>query len=259
MTNQSADSRFDEKIVVITGASGGIGQAAARRFAQSGASVFLHAHRNIQIIEQLRQEILQYGGRCECFQADFSKPAEPERFVQSVFGKTKRIDIWVNGAGVDLMIPSLAKFTFEKKMQKIFQVDVFALTQMSIKVGKLMKEQGGGIIFFFSWNGVDYGWKGETALLYGAAKGAIQGFSRSFAETFAPCVRTCCLSLGWIKTRWGQRTSDDFIRQGNSDSLMNRWGTSAEVAETILFLSGDAAGFVDGLDFRLDGRKRGTR
>jgi 3-oxoacyl-[acyl-carrier protein] reductase len=255
--------RFDNQTVVITGASGGIGQAAARSFANAGATVFLHAHKNSENIENLLHEIRRNGGKGESFNADFSEPTAPERFVQSVFEKTNRVNIWINGAGVDLMLPPSetlsSTHSFEKRLQKIFQVDVFAAIQMSVSVGSRMKEHGGGTIFFFGWNGVDYGWKGETAQLYGAAKGAIQGFSRSFAETLAPTVRVRCLSLGWIKTRWGQRTSDFFVKQGTDDSLAQRWGMPEEVAETILFLSTEQSAFVDALPLRLDGGKKGTR
>ncbi|MDR2441632.1 MAG: SDR family oxidoreductase [Planctomycetaceae bacterium] len=259
MSTKQIEYQFHDKTVVITGASGGIGQATAQKFVQAGAAVLLHANKNYEVIKHLQQEIQQQGKKCECFTADFFSPFAPESFVRSVFEKTDKVDIWVNSAGVDLMEPSLAALPFEKKMQQLFQVDVFATLQMSVLVGSLMKNQGRGTLFFLGWNGVHYGWKGETAQLYGSAKGAVHGFSRSLAETLSPDVRVCCLSLGWIKTRWGEKTSNDYLKRGAEDSLRERWGTPEEVADAILFLSSDASNYLDGLDIRLDGTKKGTK
>ena len=119
-----------------------------------------------------------------------------------------------------------------------------------------MKEQNGGTLVFFGWDGVTYGQTGETAQLYGAAKGAVLGFCRSLAQTLAPEVRVRCLSPGWIRTRWGTLASEEFQRLGADDSLLGRWGEPSEVADAVLFLVSPQANFVDGIDIRLNGGKR---
>jgi len=245
--------------VLITGASGGIGSATAKRFATAGADVILHAHQNIAAVSELQETIKKQGGKAEIVTADFSQPQSADELYQQVFDLTDHIDVLVNAAGLDLMLPSMVSLTFEQKLQKIWQTDAFTPIQLSRRIGKRMQERKRGTIFFLGWNGVDYGWRGETAQLYGAAKGALLGFSRSLAEDFAENVLVRCLSLGWIKTRWGEKLSKELERHYAADSRRNRWGTPEEVAAVIEFLSREESAYMDGIGLRLDGEKRGCR
>jgi 3-oxoacyl-[acyl-carrier protein] reductase len=247
------------KTILITGASGGIGSAAARKFAESGAAVLLHANKNIASVSALQQEIQNNGGEADILTADFTNQDAADTLVQQVFDRFDHLDVLINAAGLDLMSDAVKPEPFEKKLQLLFQTDCHTPIRLSRLIGKRMLDRQQGTIFFLGWNGVQYGWQGETAQLYGAAKGALLGFSRSLAETLSPSVRVCCLSLGWIKTAWGKKLSSEIEQRYASDSLQNRWGTPEEVAETILFLSGESSRFVDAIDLPLDGGKRGNR
>ena len=251
-----ASERMPPLTILITGASGGIGFATAQRFVSAGASVILHAHRNISAIRALRTTIQSQNGKAEVVSGDFSRSDVAEALYQQVFGLTDHIDVLVNAAGLDLMLPTMASLPFEQKLQQILQTDVFTPIQLSRMVGKRMQERRRGTIFFLGWNGVDYGWRGETAQLYGAAKGALLGFSRSLAEDLAPDVLVRCLSLGWIKTRWGEKLSAELERHYAADSRRNRWGTPEEVAAVIEFLASEESKYIDGIGLRLDGEKR---
>jgi len=241
--------------VLITGASGGIGLATARRFAAAGAALILHAHHNISAVNELREIIRQRGGKAEVVSEDFSQIDAAKALCRQVFGLTDHIDVLVNAAGLDLMSPALSSLPFEQKLQQMLQTDVHTPILLSKMIGKRMHGRKQGTIFFFGWNGVDYGWHGDTAQLYGAAKGALLGFSRSLAEDLAPNVLVRCLSLGWIKTRWGEKLSEDAERRYAADSRRNRWGTPEEVAAVIEFLSSEESKYIDGIGLRLDGEK----
>ena len=233
--------------VLITGSSGGIGSATAKRFAVAGARLFLHAHQNVEDVNS-----------AETISVDFLQPDAAAKLYQHVFEQTDHIDVLVNAAGLDLMSPTLASLPFEQKLQKVLQADVFTPILLSRLVGKRMQKQKRGTIFFLGWNGVDYGWQGDTAQLYGAAKGALVGFCRSLAEDFAPDVLVRCLSLGWTKTRWGEKLAKEIEQRYAADSRRNRWGTPEEVAAVIEFLSSEESKYIDGIGLRLDGEKKGT-
>ena len=245
--------------VLITGASGGIGFASARRFADAGHEVILHAHQNIAAVNELREAIRSRGGKADTVSADFLQSDAAEKLYRHVFDLTGHIDILVNAAGLDLMSPALTSLPFEQKLQQMLQADVFTPILLSRLVGKRMQQRRQGTIFLFGWNGVDYGWQGETAQLYGAVKGALLGFSRSLAEDLAPDVLVRCLSPGWIKTRWGEKLSGELERHYAADSRRNRWGTPEEVAAVIEFLASGESQYIDGIGLRLDGEKRGRR
>jgi len=245
--------------VLITGASGGIGSATAKRFASTGAEIILHAHQNTATVSELREIIQNQGGKAKIITADFSQGQAAEHLYQQVFELTDQIDVLVNAAGLDLMLPATASLPFEQKLQQIWQTDVFTPIQLSRMIGKRMQERKRGTIFFLGWNGVNYGWRGETAQLYGAVKGALLGFSRSLAEDLAPNILVRCLSLGWIKTRWGEKLSEEVEQRYAADSRRNRWGTPEEVAAVIEFLASEESKYIDGIGLRLDGEKTALR
>ena len=245
------------RTVLITGASGGIGMATAKRFAAAGNELLLHAHQNIAAVHIFRESIQNQGGKVKVVSADFSQPDAADKLSQQVFDLTDRIDVLVNAAGLDLMLPSVSLLPFEQKLQRILQTDVFTPILLSRIIGKRMQEQKRGVLFFLGWNGIDYGWRGETAQLYGAAKGALLGFSRSLAEDLAPNVWVRCLSLGWVKTRWGEKLAGEVEQRYGADSRRNRWGTPEEIAAVIEFLASEESAYIDGIGLRLDGEKKG--
>jgi 3-oxoacyl-[acyl-carrier protein] reductase len=241
--------------VLITGASGGIGFAVAKRFAAAGATLILHTHRNLSAVSELQKTIQRQGGEAETVSADFSQSDAAETLYRHVVDRTGHVDILVNAAGLDLMLPAVASLSFEQKLQHILQTDVFTPIQLARLVAQQMRPRKRGSIFLLGWNGVDYGWRGETAQLYGAAKGALLGFCRSLAEDLSPDVLVRCLSLGWIKTRWGEKLSAELEQRYAADSRRNRWGTPEEVAAVIEFLASDEAQYIDGIGLRLDGER----
>lgn len=245
--------RLDGKTAVVTGASGGIGQEIALAFADAGASVLLHANRNPQKAIATLRTIRENGGDASVLTADLARFERQKPFVDGAFSIFPQIDIWVNAAGVDLMSEPLRQLTFEDRLSYLWAVDVLAAVNMSRIVGKQMADSTGGCILFFGWDGTQRGMKGDTAQCYSIAKGAITSFSHSLAQSLAPKVRVCTISPGWIKTDWGENASEKIQEKAKGDSLSQRWGTPAEIANVALFLASDAASYVNCVNIEANG------
>ncbi|MDR2762729.1 MAG: SDR family oxidoreductase [Planctomycetaceae bacterium] len=250
---------FNDKTVLITGATGSIGQEIARQFGLAEATLLLHGNKNVEKLEQLACEINTKNNKVHTFIADFHRQNDLEKFIFDITTNFPSVDTLINTAGLNLMSPEMSQTTFDKRLESILNLDVLATIRLSRRICDTMLKQGRGTIFFFGWDGVDYGWHGETAQLYGTAKGAIQGYARSLAETVSPQIRIRSISLGWIKTNWGKPQNNNFINRVKSDSLTQRLGEPREIAETVMFLTSESANYFDGINIRLNGGKRGTK
>ncbi|MDR1491688.1 MAG: SDR family oxidoreductase [Planctomycetaceae bacterium] len=257
------------KTAFITGASGGIGSAIAETLAMEGVHLILHGNTNRASLARLAAELSERRKvRAETLFANLAEESEQKRLIDEIEKRNaanhfSSPDILILAAGTDLMSAPMKRLAFEERLSHIFQVDVAASIRLAKHFGLLMKnEKRGGFsarqvsqksIVFFSWDGVEHGESGETAELYAAAKGAIQGFSRSFAKTVAPEVRVCCVAPGWIKTTWGNVAAPQIEARIAGESLAGRWGTAREIAETVRFLVSNSASFLNNQTIVLNG------
>ena len=251
--------RLDGQVAVVTGASGGIGRSIAFALAEAGAEVVLHANRKPETALSAVRAIQKGGGNASFLTADFSTAEKQDAFVDGVLSMYPAIDIWINAAGVDLMSESVRNLSFEEKLQRLWEIDLLASVRMSRKIGQKMQAEGKGSIIFFGWNGVERGMEGDTAALYSTVKGAVQGFSKSLAQSLAPQVRVNCISPGWIATAWGENAPDKFNKRAIGESLVARWGMPEDIASAVLYLVSDAASFVNSQNLNLDGGFNYTR
>ena len=216
------------KVAVVTGSSSGIGRAVALRLAQSGASVIVHASQNKAGAEETASLISQMGSDSQIQICDFQETAERSIFVEKCWNWKKRVDIWINNAGADVLTGEAKQWSYEQKLEHLWNVDVKSTIDLSRAIGAKMLESkiSGGVILNTGWDQAEQGMEGESGEIFATIKGAIMSFTRSLARSLAPDVRVNCLAPGWIKTSWGETSSDYWNQRATNESLLKRWGTA---------------------------------
>lgn len=241
-------------VAVVTGSSSGIGAATARRLANDGFHVVVHAARNARGARRLALELAE-SGQCETQVelCDFSVPSSLSEFVDRCFSWRGRVDAWINNAGADVLTGESGKLPFEKKLKTVLEVDVVATLVLSRLVAERMKAQPPipghatrGSIVNMGWDQAATGMAGDSGQMFAASKGAIMAATSSLAQSFAPDIRVNCTAPGWIQTAWGKEASEPWQARARRDSLLDRWGQPDDVAAVVSFLCGPDSQFVNG-------------
>jgi len=271
---QTAQKNGDaRKYVVISGASGGIGRAVAESYRGENVALYLQTNRNRAALTDWARRVGGDFASVEIFEANLATEAGVGGFVDGVLDALKkaqetdvpRLDAFVAAAGVDLMTPEMKAATFDERLRRVWAVDVAATVATTRAFGAAARafrraaEENGSAsgaspaLVLFGWDGVDRGMEGETAQLYAVCKGAVVSFGRSLAQELAPEVRVNVVSPGWIRTTWGAVASEAATKRVAAESLSGRWGTAAEVASVVRFLTSDAAAYVNGQNVPVNG------
>jgi len=242
---------------LVTGASGGIGGQIARELASEGANLILHTHRNATTAKSLADEISEFGPRAEVVECDFSDTQKCLDFADAVW-QIASLDILVNNAGVDVLTGEAADWSFAKKLEHLWQVDVRATIELSRSFGEKMQERGSGVIINIGWDQAEHGMAGDSGEMFATVKGAVMAFTRSLAKSLSPQVRVNCVAPGWIQTDWGKGASEYWQKRARTESLVDRWGTPDDVANAVRFLTSPAASFINGQILNVNGGWAGT-
>lgn len=252
-------SDFNGKVVLVTGATSGIGHAAAIRFAEGGARLAL-VGRNRDALEDALQKVREAGGDGIPLEADLSDDNEPKRLVTKTLQAYGRLDVLVNAAG-HISSGTIEDTTLSAwdAMMNINLRAVFCLMQ---EAAPPLIESGGNIVNVSSVTGLR---SFPGVLAYCVSKAAVDQLTRCAAlELAAKGVRVNAVNPGVVVTQIHKRGGMDeeqyaaFLERSKQTHPIGRVGQAREVAELIFYLASDKAGWITGATYSIDGGRAQT-
>jgi 3-oxoacyl-[acyl-carrier protein] reductase len=229
---------FTDQVVLVTGASSGIGAAAAVGFAEAGATVALHYHHNAEGAQHTLNAVSTAGGSASIHQADLASPASAS-LIDEVLARHGRIDVLVNNAG-DLVKRSPVADVSDDEFRRIMDVNLTSVFALSRRIVPVFRAQGGGVIVNVTSIAGRHG-GGGGSVVYATSKGAVSTFTRGLAKELAPeGIRVNAISPGVISTPFHDRhTGAEQLAAMLTTIPMARTGTPHECVGTILYLASD--------------------
>lgn len=242
------------KVVIVTGASSGIGRSTAILFAENGARV-VAVGRNEKELLALATDGGASGGSIKPHLADVTQASQIERIANETIDSFGKIDVLVNSAGI-IMNGTIETTTIDE-WDKMFAINVRSVFQLMQKCLPSLVENQGNIVNVSSVAGTR---TFPNILAYGVSKSAIDQLTKSAAlELAAKGVRVNAVNPGVVVTnihRRGGMSSDAydaFLERSKETHPLGRVGTTEEVAELIYFLASEKAGWITGATYAIDG------
>ncbi|MBC8105766.1 MAG: SDR family oxidoreductase [Anaerolineae bacterium] len=248
--SESDAMQFEKHVVVVTGAAKGIGQACARAFAREGATVAL-----VDVDKSASPLAQELGERAKYFPCDVAKSGEVANTIDAIRKSQGEISVLINSAGIQTY--GTCTDTSEADWDRTINVNLKSQFLCAKYAIPSMQKRGGGAVVnlasvqaFVSQNNV---------AAYTTSKTAILGLTRSIAVDYAPTIRCVAVCPGTVDTpmlRDAIKLSPEpteVLDECNQMHPVKRIGTPEEIAELILFLASDKAGFITGQPIRIDG------
>jgi NAD(P)-dependent dehydrogenase (short-subunit alcohol dehydrogenase family) len=244
---RAMELRMDGKVVLVTGASKGIGRAIAATCAAAGAKVLLSSRKQAG----LEAAAATMSGEVDVFAANAGEPDQAAACVEACLERFGRIDVLVNNAAANPYYGPLMGIDVgaAEKTTKVNQTGYLVWTQEAMKAG-LGEDGGGSVLNVSSIGGVSV----ETNLAwYNVTKAAVIHMTRHLAAELAPAVRVNALLPGIIKTDFSKELWEANEQLVADHLPMKRLGEPEDVANAALFLMSDAASWITGQTLIVDG------
>ena len=244
---------LEDKVVIVTGATKGMGLASSKALLELGANVVMVYCRDTANAKQVETKLTSYAGQMLLLQADITKVEDRQRILELTLKKFKQIDVLVNNAGV------AAKSGFLKEQEDAYDLVLDVNLKAPIFLAKLVAQQmikqgsGGSIINFSSISGH----RGTGGISYDAAKAGLIRASQTMANALGKHgIRVNSISPGPHKTemnRYHWENETDVYKTILEITPLRRFAEAEEIAGTVVYLASDQSSYTTGIDILVDG------
>jgi NAD(P)-dependent dehydrogenase (short-subunit alcohol dehydrogenase family) len=252
----ASDARFDGKVAIVTGASSGIGRATALALAQEGAAVVLVA----RDAGALADTAAATAGRTTTVAADVTAEDAPAQIVAAAVERFGGLDVLVNAAGV--IGTASTDQTSDELFDRMMAINVRAPFRLMREAFPQLKARRGTVVNISSVNGLR---AFAGVAVYCSSKAALDHLTRCAALDWAPHgIRVNCVNPGVTVTNLHRRGGMDeeryaaFLQRSRETHPLGRPGTPEEIAQAVLFVASDAAGWMTGDTIAVDGGRHLT-
>ena len=241
---------LENKTVLITGASRGIGKGIATVFAEHGANVVFTYSSSLDAANALETELQALGVQAKGYQSNAADFEQAQELVENVLADFSTIDVLINNAGItkDNLLMRISEEDFDKVIEVNLK-SVFNLTKAVQRT--MLKQRYGSIINMSSVVGLK-GNAGQSN--YAASKAGIIGFSKSVAlELGSRNIRCNVIAPGFIETEMTAKLSEEVVAGWRAGIPLKRGGTPNDVANACVFLASDLSSYITGQVINVDG------
>ena len=241
---------LENKTVLITGASRGIGNGIATVFAEHGANVVFTYSSSVDAANALETKLQTMGVQAKGYQSNAADFTQAQELVENVLTDFSTIDVLINNAGITK--DNLLMRITEEDFDKVIEVNLKSVFNLTKAVQRsMLKQRQGSIINMSSVVGVK-GNAGQSN--YAASKAGIIGFSKSVAlELGSRNIRCNVIAPGFIETEMTAQLSEDVVAGWRAGIPLKRGGTPNDVANACVFLASDLSSYITGQVINVDG------
>lgn len=239
-----------DKVVVVTGASRGIGKEIAKSFGVRGATVIVNYNGSKEKADDTVREIIELGGKAEAMSCDVSDYEKTGKWILEIIGKYGKIDILINNAGITR--DGLLLKMNEEDFNFVIDVNLKGTFHCIKHVTKhMMKQRWGRIINISSISGI-IGNVGQAN--YSASKAGVIGLTKATARELASRgITVNAIAPGFIETEMTETLTDKVKETMLGQIPLKRFGNVKDVAAAALYLASEEAGYVTGQVLQVNG------